>query len=143
MKSVCVFIVAFLALSHGLNSAAQVKSQFGPLEGTWVGVRSEIENIAPRVLSPGETKLVFKDDRIVGTGFLAPEEVEYSFKLNSAPKPGQLDMWIDEKRKYQCAYEVAGETLRIACGRGSDVPRPTVVAATGRGNILLVLKRAT
>ncbi len=112
------------------------------LKGTWDIVSMEIEGKkAPEEFVKGQT-LTFEGDKLIHEEKGKKEPA--TFKIDAAQKPAHLDMSPTEGpekgKTVKMIFEITGDTLKIAGGKGPESPRPK--GFDDKGIMIITLKRA-
>jgi uncharacterized protein (TIGR03067 family) len=116
-----------------------------PLQGVWVAERAESNG---RMLDPALTAkirwTVTEDEAQLQTGEATEKQ---TLALNSRTSPKQMDLTIEDgenkDKVIKAIYKLEGGKLTVAFSKPDDPNRPTTLATSAGGNMLVVFKRPT
>jgi uncharacterized protein (TIGR03067 family) len=145
------FLVGLFCIPVVGQEPSQAKTE---LEGSWEGVYSVTQGLAPFKLKPGLVTLQFTGDKLLALNLLPVgptgpinTPVSLGFALNTKASPKQIDYWQTADKKIGAVYELKGDELHLAVPEsgekcGFSPPRPKAVGGEdGSCAVLLVLKK--
>jgi uncharacterized protein (TIGR03067 family) len=105
-------LVVYMLCTVGIARADdKADAEREKLQGTWTAVSIEADGLKALGEKAKSFKLVFAGDKVTMAG--KSGDAEYSFHLDPAKTPKQLDIETKKDAPTQCIYEFDGKRLKL------------------------------